>query len=184
VVCPAGTWQRGNPSPLVEEGNAKWRERGRSLCDFYTLHQLQSHNAMFHLHPQLAKDTLPIGRFKLCRLLFMNDSHYPWFILVPERENIREIHELTDADRRQLWDESAQLSRALVEAFKPDKLNIAALGNQVPQLHVHHIVRYMHDPAWPQPVWGKVPPRPYYSAEVTKLKTALLPRLGEKFIAE
>ncbi|MDE2461918.1 MAG: HIT family protein [Gammaproteobacteria bacterium] len=136
---------------------------------------------MFKLAPQLEKDTLPLGRFSICRLLLMNDANYPWFILVPERENVREIHELTDSDRRQLWDESAQLSRALTTVFKPDKLNIAALGNQVPQLHVHHIMRYTHDPAWPAPVWGKVPPRPYYSAEVIKLKKALLPALGKHF---
>jgi len=105
---------------------------------------------MFQLHPQLAQDTLPLGRFQLCRLLLMNDSNYPWFILVPEREHIREVHELSDADRRELWDESAILSRALTAVFKPDKLNIAALGNQVQQLHVHHIVRYTHDPAWPR----------------------------------
>lgn len=138
---------------------------------------------MFELHPQLVKDTLPLGRFALCRLLLMNDSQYPWFILVPERENIREIHELGDADRHQLWDESAVLSRALAAMFKPDKLNIAALGNQVAQLHVHHIVRYAHDPAWPQPVWGKLAPRPYFSAEIGKLKAALLPRLGRTFVA-
>lgn len=129
---------------------------------------------VFKLHPQLAKDSFPIGRFELCLLLLMNDSHYPWFILVPERENIRELHELGEADRRRLWKESAQLSLALTDSFKPDKLNIAALGNQVPQLHVHHIVRYQHDPAWPAPVWGKLPPTPYYSAEQTKLKNMIL----------
>lgn len=128
---------------------------------------------MFDLHPQLAKDTHALGRFTLCRLLLMNDSQYPWFILVPERENIREVHELDESDRHQLWDESAQLSRALTEIFTPDKLNLATLGNQVPQLHVHHIVRYIHDPAWPAPVWGKLPPKPYYSAELYKLKTML-----------
>ena len=142
-----------------------------------------SSNSVFQLHPQLVKDTLPFGRFSLCRLLFMNDANYPWFILVPEREHIREIHELNDTDRRQLWDESVLLSRALTGVFKPDKLNIAALGNQVPQLHVHHIVRYTHDPAWPAPVWGKVPPRPYYSAEILKLKNMLLPKLGSVFHA-
>ncbi len=139
---------------------------------------------MFQLHPQLEKDTLPLGGFSLCRLLLMNDNNFPWFILVPERKNVHEIHELNDTDRRQLWDESAQLARALTAVFKPDKLNIAALGNQVPQLHVHHIVRYVHDPAWPQPVWGRIPPRPYYSAEVFKLKSALLPVLGDYFHSE
>lgn len=136
---------------------------------------------MFQLHPQLTQDTLPLGNCTLCRLLLMNDANYPWFILVPERENIREIHELNDSDRHQLWDESAQLARALAAVFHPDKLNIAALGNQVPQLHVHHIVRYKSDPAWPAPVWGKVPARPYYGAEIYKLKNALLPKLGGDF---
>ncbi len=70
---------------------------------------------MFSLHPQLAQDTIALGRFELCRLLLMNDSSYPWFVLVPEREHIREIHELNDGDRRQMWGESAQLSRALME---------------------------------------------------------------------
>ncbi|MGH8402988.1 MAG: HIT domain-containing protein [Gammaproteobacteria bacterium] len=134
---------------------------------------------MFELQHQLAKDTVSLGKFKLCRLLLMNDANYPWFILVPEREGIREVHELADADRRQLWEESAQLSRALMEVFRPDKLNIAALGNQVPQLHIHHIVRYTYDAAWPAPVWGKLLPKPYYSAEIHKLKMLLINALGE-----
>jgi diadenosine tetraphosphate (Ap4A) HIT family hydrolase len=125
---------------------------------------------MFELHPQLAKDCLPLGRFELSRLLLMDDANYPWFILVPEREDVREVHGLADPDRRQLWEESAWLARALERGFAPDKLNIAALGNQVPQLHVHHIVRYRHDTSWPNPVWGRVPAKPYYSAEVEKLR--------------
>lgn len=139
---------------------------------------------MFELHLQLAKDTVTLGHFELCRLLLMNDSNYPWFILVPERENIHEVHELTNTDCHQLCDESAILARALTDCFRPDKLNIAALGNQVPQLHVHHVVRYKTDAAWPQPAWGKVPMRPYYSAEIIKLKAALLTRLGEVFRPE
>ena len=74
---------------------------------------------MFQLHPQLEKDTLPLGGFSLCRLLLMNDNNFPWFILVPERENVHEIHELNDTDRRQLWDESAQLARALAARIRP-----------------------------------------------------------------
>lgn len=138
---------------------------------------------MFSLHPQLEKDTFNLGQFPLCRLLLMNDSNYPWFILVPQRDNIRELHELNDTDRCQLWDESAQLARALTQAFSPDKLNIAALGNQVPQLHIHHVVRYTRDPAWPAPVWGKVPARRYYSAESMKLVRLLTPLLGDSFTA-
>lgn len=134
---------------------------------------------MFELHPQLAKDCRDMGRLALCRLLLMDDSHYPWFVLVPERPDLSEIHQLADADRACLWEESALLSRALAKGFAPDKLNIAALGNQVPQLHVHHIVRYRHDPAWPAPVWGKFPPKPYYGAEVEKLRALMRSLLGE-----
>lgn len=134
---------------------------------------------MFELHPQLARDCTGLGRLALCRLLLMHDANYPWFILVPEREGVREVHELEDTDRHLLWDESALLSRALSKGFSPHKLNIAALGNQVPQLHVHHIVRYSHDPAWPNPVWGKVPPKTYYSAELQKLRALLQTLLGE-----
>lgn len=134
---------------------------------------------MFQLHPQLAKDCRDMGRLALCRVLLVDDSQYPWFILVPERAGIAEVHQLADADRRQLWEESALLSRALVKGFAPDKLNIAALGNQVPQLHVHHIARYRHDPAWPAPVWGKLPPKPYYGAEVEKLRALMHSLLGD-----
>src|SRR5512146_1384973 len=130
-----------------------------------TLHMTTGQAYMFELHPQLAKDCLPLGRLALCRVLLMNDATYPWFILVPERDGVRELFELDADDRLALWDESALLSRALVQAFAPDKLNVAALGNQVPQLHVHHIARYRHDPAWPAPVWGKLPPKPYFGAE-------------------
>jgi diadenosine tetraphosphate (Ap4A) HIT family hydrolase len=133
---------------------------------------------MFQLHPQLAKDCRDLGHLGLCRLLLMDDSNYPWFILVPEREGVSEIHALHDPDRSKLWEESALLSRALVKGFAPDKLNIAALGNMVPQLHVHHIVRYKHDPAWPAPVWGKLPAKPYYAAEAEKLRALMRSLLG------
>ena len=133
---------------------------------------------MFQLHPQLAKDCHDLGHLALCRLLLMDDSQYPWFILVPERADISEILDLTDADRARLWEESASLSRALLKGFAPDKLNVAALGNQVPQLHVHHVARYRHDPAWPAPVWGKHPPKPYYDAEVEKLRALMRSLLG------
>lgn len=139
---------------------------------------------MFQLHPQLAKDCRALGRLGLCRLLLMDDSNYPWFILVPEREGASEIHALDDTDRAQLWEDSTLLSRALVKAFAPDKLNIAALGNVVPQLHVHHIVRYRHDPAWPAPVWGKLPAKPYYAAEAEKLASLMRSLLGKALQAD
>jgi diadenosine tetraphosphate (Ap4A) HIT family hydrolase len=135
----------------------------------------------FALHPRLAADTFTLGDFPLCRLLLMNDAQYPWFILVPRRENAREIYQLADADQQQLLRESARLSRAVMEEFRGDKLNVAALGNVVPQLHVHHVVRYSGDPAWPAPVWGRHPPRPYTDAErdarIAALRAAL-PDLG------
>lgn len=121
---------------------------------------------MAELHPQLQKDCLLVGRFSLCRLLLMRDANYPWFILVPDREGITEIFQLSDEDQVQLLRESSRLSAVLVERFRADKLNIAALGNVVPQLHVHVIARFRHDAAWPKPVWGVAPPRPYDREEL------------------
>ena len=115
----------------------------------------------FALHPRLEADTVAVGDWPLCRVLLMNDAQYPWFILVPRREGAREIYQLSDADQAQLLRESSQLSRALMQAFRGDKLNVAALGNVVPQLHLHHIVRYASDPAWPGAVFGRHPPQPY-----------------------
>ncbi|MCP4876113.1 MAG: HIT domain-containing protein [Gammaproteobacteria bacterium] len=126
---------------------------------------------MAELHPRLASDCIILGRFPLSRLLLMNDSNYPWFILVPDRDNVGEIYQLEDTDRKQLLDESCLLSRYLMDAFNGDKLNIAALGNQVPQLHLHHIVRYHSDKAWPTPIWGKVAAQPYRATELAEIKS-------------
>ncbi len=120
---------------------------------------------MFELHPRLKADTFEIGHFPLSTLLLINDANYPWFVLVPRLEGIGEIHELTDTDLQQLMRESSALSKKLALLFGARKMNIAALGNVVPQLHIHHIVRYEYDPAWPDPVWGKVPARPYTETE-------------------
>jgi diadenosine tetraphosphate (Ap4A) HIT family hydrolase len=133
------------------------------------------------LHPQLASDCLVVGQFPLCRLLLMLDANYPWFILVPDREGITEIHQLDAADRRQLLHESCELAAVLERVFQADKLNIAALGNVVPQLHLHHIVRYRDDPAWPAPVWGRVPVRPYSDSARDGLIDRLRPALPEAF---
>ncbi len=116
---------------------------------------------MFELHPRLTQDTLVLGDFQLCRLLLMNDANYPWFILVPRRAEVREIFELELHDQQQLLKESSQLAQVLNKIFQADKLNIAALGNMVPQLHIHHIVRYQTDQAWPKPIWGLFPAQPY-----------------------
>ncbi|HKI60560.1 MAG TPA: HIT domain-containing protein [Mariprofundaceae bacterium] len=116
---------------------------------------------MFELHPRLHRDCITIGNFPLCRLLLMNDANYPWFILVPQRHGIREIFELNEVDQHQLLRESSMLSKVIAGQFHADKINVAALGNMVPQLHIHHIVRYTTDPAWPAPVWGHAAASPY-----------------------
>ena len=128
---------------------------------------------MFQLHPQLEKDTIPLGEFTLCKLLLSNDANYPWFILVPKRESITEIFQLSAVDQQQLIKESSYLSEKLMELFKPDKLNIAAYGNIVSQLHIHHIVRYKNDAAWPAPMMGVVPRIPYTDEQFTELKNKL-----------
>ncbi len=116
---------------------------------------------MFQLHPQLRQDCEYLGCFTLCHVLWMRDANYPWAILVPDREAVCEIHELSTEDQAQLMRESCCLSRVLAERFEAHKMNLGALGNLVPQLHIHHVVRYRTDPAWPSPVWGRVPPRAY-----------------------
>jgi diadenosine tetraphosphate (Ap4A) HIT family hydrolase len=121
---------------------------------------------VFQLHPRLNEDCITIGNFPLCRLLLMNDASYPWFILVPQRQGVREIFELDDADQQQLLRESSSLSRTLSEHFKADKINVAALGNMVPQLHIHHIARFTTDAAWPAPVWGHAPAKAYSVEEL------------------
>ncbi|MGF1639776.1 MAG: HIT domain-containing protein [Rhodospirillales bacterium] len=128
---------------------------------------------MFELHPRLREDGIDLGRFALCRLLLMNDATYPWFILVPERRDVREVHDLSDADQHLLIDESSRLARWLGEAYRADKINVAALGNMVPQLHWHVIVRYRTDPAWPAPVWGRGPSRPYSPEQIAAVRERL-----------
>lgn len=125
---------------------------------------------MFTLHPQLAADTLPVGDLPLCRLLLMNNTNFPWLILVPKRANLRELFDL-DANE---YDELMQEIRMVAEKFsahtQAHKMNIAALGNIVPQLHIHIIARFENDAAWPNPVWGyKSAPRTYEMAEAQKI---------------
>jgi diadenosine tetraphosphate (Ap4A) HIT family hydrolase len=138
--------------------------------------------AGFVLDARLAADCRVIGRFDLCAVLMMNDAHYPWFILVPRRAGMREIYELAETDQVQLLRESSAFGRALMTAFKGDKLNVAALGNVVAQLHVHHIVRYAGDAAWPGPVWGKLPPQPYAAAAAEARMAMLRPHLPAGFM--
>ncbi|MGF1695933.1 HIT domain-containing protein [Vibrio kyushuensis] len=108
----------------------------------------------FELHPQLANDTTVIGEFPLCLALLHKDNAVPWVILVPKRNNLKELHHLTMKEQQQFLYESQAVSQALEATFKPDKLNLGALGNMVPQLHIHHIARFSDDVAWPGPLWG------------------------------
>lgn len=110
----------------------------------------------FKLHPVLAEDCIQLGQFELCQVLLMNDANYPWLILVPQVEGVREAFELSESQQLQLMEESHYVLKAMNDAFDADKMNQAALGNMVPQLHLHHVVRYKHDAAWPAPIWGKV----------------------------
>ncbi len=139
---------------------------------------------MFVLDSRLQQDTLPMGDFPLCRLLLSNDSNYPWFILVPRRAGIAgisEVFELDAADQAQLWHETSSLAHALKQAFKADKMNVATLGNVVAQLHMHVIARHQGDAAWPAPVWGRHPAKPYGEAEVAVIRAQLGAVLAEGF---
>jgi len=112
------------------------------------------------LHPQLNADTVPVCELALSRLLAMNDANFPWLILVPRRAGVSEIIDLGD-EQAALMDELALVSRALKDETRCDKLNVAAIGNVVPQLHIHIVARRKDDAAWPKPVWGAVPRRVY-----------------------
>ncbi|MBF0371726.1 MAG: HIT family protein [Magnetococcales bacterium] len=113
------------------------------------------------LHPTLAKDGITVGFLSACQVLLINDSHYPWLILVPDRPGLRDLDELTDIDRALVYGDIHQASQVLRRLFNPTKLNVAALGNMVPQLHIHVIARFEGDKAWPKPVWGLHPSEPY-----------------------
>ncbi|MCM2331353.1 Diadenosine tetraphosphate (Ap4A) hydrolase [Geopseudomonas sagittaria] len=128
---------------------------------------------MFALDPRLQQDTLHVGDFPLCRLLLMNDANYPWFILVPRREEVSELFQLDEADQRSLWRETHLLAEVLKDTFKADKMNVASLGNMVSQLHMHVIARRRGDAAWPAPVWGHQPAQPYSEDEVKEMRDRL-----------
>ena len=113
------------------------------------------------LHPQLNKDCSILGKMQLSLVLLLNDSRYPWIILVPQQPNLCELIDLERPQQLQLLDESNQVQQVLLELYSPEKLNVGALGNLVPQLHLHHIARFADDPAWPAPVWGHSPATPY-----------------------
>ena len=113
------------------------------------------------LHPQLAHDTVPVGDLPLAQVLLTKDANYPWLILAPRLPGLVELIDLEENAQVQLLDEIAATARVLKNITRCDKLNIAALGNQVPQLHVHVVARRHTDAAWPKPVWGIKPPLAY-----------------------
>ncbi|MCW5770785.1 MAG: HIT domain-containing protein [Rhodospirillaceae bacterium] len=115
----------------------------------------------FALHPDIIRDTIEVANLPLCRVGLMNDSTYPWLILSPRLPGLRDLHDVPADRHLALMDEIGRAARALQAIYKPDKMNVAALGNATPQLHIHVIARSAKDPAWPKPVWGMVPPRPY-----------------------
>ena len=129
--------------------------------------------AAWSLHAQLKNDTIDIGDLPLSRVLVIKDANYPWLLLVPRREGAVEIIDLDEVEQAQLMTEVSRVARALKDITKCDKLNIAALGNVVPQLHVHVIARRKNDVAWPRPVWGVAPPLAHDAAEVQSFISAL-----------
>jgi len=132
----------------------------------------------FCLHDRLAADTISLGRTRLCEVRLMNDKTWPWVLLVPALAGIREIYEMSIEQQQMLLQESSVLSRGMMEAFSGDKMNVAALGNMVPQLHLHHIVRFEGDPAWPGPVWGRQAPVSYDDSSLAEVRRALEPVLS------
>jgi diadenosine tetraphosphate (Ap4A) HIT family hydrolase len=113
------------------------------------------------LHPQLERDTIAVGDLALARVLLANDANYPWLILVPRRPGLTEIIDLEANQQIQFMGEIDAAARVLKAVTECEKLNIAAIGNIVTQLHVHVVARRHSDAAWPKPVWGAAPPAAY-----------------------
>jgi len=130
-------------------------------------------DAVWSLHPRLKEDTIDLGDLPLSKMLVSKDARYPWLILVPRRLDAVEIIDLDDVEQTQLMTEIAHVSHSLKEIARCDKLNVAALGNQVPQLHVHIIARRTNDAAWPGPVWGVAPPMQYDAEDLQNFMSAL-----------
>ena len=124
---------------------------------------------MFQLHERLQADTVLVADFPLSLVLLSKDANYPWIILVPKRDGVKEIYQLNFEDRQQLLNESCVVAEAMTALFSPDKLNIATIGNMVPQLHMHHVARFSNDGAWPGPVWGAQPAASYNKDKLASL---------------
>ncbi|PHS79635.1 MAG: hypothetical protein COB59_00900 [Rhodospirillaceae bacterium] len=134
---------------------------------------------MFELHPTLANDTVEITQLNVCRVLLIRDKTYPWIVLVPEREGLRDLDDLNEPDRIQVMAEIDQASKALKALFTPYKINVAALGNVVEQLHIHVIARFQNDAAWPGPIWGVAPLKDYADTDRDQLVSRLKAELNK-----
>ncbi len=134
----------------------------------------------FVLDARLAADTHLIGDLPLSQLRLFDDARFPWFVLVPRIAGARELIDLDESDQRTLLAEINRVGRVLESGLRPDKLNVAALGNVVPQLHVHVIARFTNDAAWPHPVWGRgdrvADTASERDARIATLREALIPR--------
>ncbi|PHS27454.1 MAG: HIT family protein [Methylophaga sp.] len=134
---------------------------------------------MFKLDPRLDQDTIAIGNFSLCKVLLMNDARYPWVILVPRLTGLTEVFQLNDPQQLQLMKESNFVAEKLKQWAQADKMNVAALGNVVSQLHIHHVVRFSGDETWPAPVWGKGQAVQYTEAERDAVCQQLTPLFAD-----
>ncbi len=134
---------------------------------------------MFKLHPTLAKDSVLLGSLPLCQVRLSRDSQFPWLLLIPIRAEITEIHQLGPEDRSQLMHESCTIAELMQQTIHPDKINTAAIGNVVPQLHVHVVGRYHNDPLWPKPIWGQLPAQPFAAADMATVRQQWQQRLSQ-----
>ncbi|MBM4204799.1 MAG: HIT domain-containing protein [Gammaproteobacteria bacterium] len=141
---------------------------------------MTTNTTAFEPHPQLQKDTLPVCELPLCSVLLMNDARYPWVILVPRIADLREIWDLSGADQATLWREVTCTAEALQSFTKADKMNVASIGNLVPQLHIHVIARKVGDAVWPAPVWGRGEAEPYVASAAARQVEALRLTIGAR----
>ncbi|MFO8046870.1 MAG: HIT family protein [Halomonas sp.] len=126
------------------------------------------------LDERLEEESYPVTELPLCQLRLMDDTRYPWLLLIPRRRGVSELFDLDEADQQQLWREASRIGQALKEFLGGDKLNVASLGNVVPQLHVHLVIRRQSDEAWPGPVWGQGEPRRYNLDELAAMRDRVL----------
>ncbi|RUM53085.1 MAG: HIT family protein [Marinomonas sp.] len=137
---------------------------------------------MFELDAVLQKDSVLIGDLKLCQVRLINNRNAPWVILVPKIAYVEEIHQLDHSDRIQLMAESCLMAETMQDLFSPDKLNVAAIGNKVRQLHLHHVARFEADECWPEPVWGKISSKHYSDQELADILQKFKRLLGDELI--